>query len=95
MCRRPLLGGERLGHACDFVLGLDQGITARGLEGGFLDFHSALRAALVDPTVIDRWYGLASVTSTAPWRSRAWDLAREQLRHGRLLVVEASRIARC
>lgn len=29
MCRRPLLGGERLGHACDFVLGLDQGITRR------------------------------------------------------------------
>lgn len=64
-CRKWQEEGAPLGKVADgrrytshmaTLKGLDHGVTARGLEGGFLDFHSALRSALVDPTVIDRWY---------------------------------------
>lgn len=36
--------------------GLDKGISARGIQGGYLDFHSALRLALADEKAVERWY---------------------------------------
>lgn len=53
----PKVADQRryIGHQAT-VHGLDLGVSARGLQGGFLDFHHALHTALSDPTALERWY---------------------------------------
>lgn len=35
--------------------GLDVGVSAHGLQGGFLDFHHAMLTALSEPRAVERW----------------------------------------
>jgi Fe-S-cluster containining protein len=64
-CRAWQEEGAPLGNVADkrrytshsaTLQGLDRGISTRGIQGGYLDFHSALRFALVEESAVDRWY---------------------------------------
>lgn len=64
-CRSWQEEGKPLGKVADYrrytshqatMHALDRALSSQGLQGGFLDFHAALRMALQDEKVVDAWY---------------------------------------
>lgn len=64
-CREWQEEGKPLGKVADMrrytshmatMHALDRALAAQGLHGGFLDFHTALRLALKDEKLVEKWY---------------------------------------